>query len=415
MSFPRVHLNPSLTQLILRVFLIAGFLTLGFQLLNGQVPQKPPDRRKTFGESLKKYEKKAETKEIKPTAPSENDEDVIRVRTNLVVTDVLVANAKGNAIAGLKKEDFVITENGVPQEMELFSSGGTAPLPKSIVFIVEVGTIPSMADKSLEAAKTLVDKLAPVDRMAIVNTNIQLVLDFTNDKKLLKATLEKLKAESMGGRHNYSSLLGSLHELFGPEDIRPIVINQSYGDELASLKPMWEISKPFCKRGIRGYCERAFSFTDVVDAVERSRATIYSVVPGPQFIGLPKDEQIKRARLYLDGYMNEIGKDIERTKQKKEEFRSQWTKNEIFGHVETEKALINITNLSGGITNYLEKPEDAEDIYESIFKVIENRYIIGFYPKDETRDGKKRRVKIEVRGHPEYLVLGRKSYFAPKE
>lgn len=404
-------------QLLLMLSCIAAFLAIGFQSLDAQTPPKPTDRRKTFGQSLKQFEKKPETKETKekkPTAPSENDEDVIKVRTNLVVTDVLVANSKGNAIAGLKKEDFVITENGVPQEMELFSSGGTAPLPKAIVFIVEVGAIPSMADKSLEAAKTLVDKLAPNDRMAIVNTNIQLVLDFTSDKKLLKATLEKLKAESMGGRHNYSSLLGSLHELLGPEDIRPIVINQSYGDELASLKPMWESSKPFCKRGIRGFCERAFSFTDVVDAVERSRATIYTVVPGPQFIGIPKDEQIKRAGLYLEGYVNEIGKNIERTEQQKEEFRRQWIENEIFGHVETEKALINITNLSGGITNYLEKPEDASGIYDSILTVIENRYTIGYYPKDETPDGKKRCVKIEVRGHPEYVVLGRKFYFAPK-
>lgn len=407
----------SLIRLMHGALWIAALLAVGSQLLLAQAPQKTPDRRKTFGQSLKQFEKKSgtkETKDSKPAASSGNDDDVIKVQTNLVVTDVLVANAKGNAIAGLKKEDFVITENGVPQEMELFSSGGTAPLPKSIVFIVEVGTIPSMADRSLEAAKTLVDKLAPIDRMAIVNTNTQLVLNFTNDKILLKATLQKLKAESWAGRHSYSSLLASLNELLGAEDIRPIIINQSYGDELGALKPMWEWGKIYCNRGVRGMCERSFSYTDVVDMVERSRATIYTVIPGPRFLGLSNDEQVKRARFFLDGYMDEIGNGVGRAEDKKEEYRRKWTEHEIYSHVETEKALINLTNLSGGITNYLEKPEDAPGIYDSILTVIENRYTIGYYPKDETRDGKKRAVKIAVRGHPEYIVLGRKSYFAPE-
>jgi hypothetical protein len=47
--------------------------------------------------------------------------------------------------------------------------------------------------------------------------------------------------------------------------------------------------------------------------------------------------------------------------------------------------------------------------------VIENRYVVGYYPKNEARDGTRRSVKIEVKGHPEYVVLGRKTYFAPEE
>ncbi len=407
----RHHLNLPLLQSAFRLFSVVAVFPLVFQLSFGQEPKNTPDRRKTFGESLKKFVNKPEPKLFTPApATAKNTDDVIRVQTTMVLTDVLVANAKGNAIAGLDKDDFVITENGVQQDVELFSSGG---LPKSIVFIVEVGSIPSMTDKSLEAAKVLVDRLAPMDRMAIVNTNTQLVLDFTSDKKLLKSTLGKLKREFMAGRHNYSSLLASLGELFGPDDPRPIVINQSYGDELAALKPMWEINKRWCARGIRGMCERNFSFLDVIDAVERSRATIYTVVPGPQFIGGSKEEQVKRARTYLDGYLNEIGKDIDRTEADKEKFKRDWLEREILEHIETEKALIQVTTVSGGITNFLEKPQDASDVYDSILKVIENRYIIGYYPKDETRDGKRRTVKIEVRGHPEYVVLGRKSYFAP--
>ena len=41
------------------------------------------------------------------------------------------------------------------------------------------------------------------------------------------------------------------------------------------------------------------------------------------------------------------------------------------------------------------------------------RYVVGFYPANKERDGKRRRVQVEVRGHPEYTVWGRKSYYAP--
>lgn len=411
------------SSLILKIFCVSALSLLTCQILFGQEPKKVPDRRKTFGESLKKYENKPEVKAVKPKAASRTDDEIIRVETNMVVTDALVVNPKGNAIAGLKKEDFVITENGIPQEMELFANGETAKIPRSIVLIVEVGTIPSMTDRSLEAAKTLVDKLEPNDRMAIVNTNIQLILDYTTDKKLLRSTLEKLKKETWAGRYEYSSLLASLAELFGPGDIRPIVINQSYGGELAQMKPMWEDPKQFCKRKMRGMCERNYAFSDVIDTVERSRATIYTVVPGLQIIGLSKEQQVSRARIYLNGFWEEVGNvkrywdevspNTNRTEQEKQEYFRKWTEHDISVHVKTQKALIEATGLSGGYTNFLEKPEDADDVYGSIFRVIENRYTIGYYPKNDARDGKRRTVKIEVKGHPEYVVMGRKTYFAP--
>jgi hypothetical protein len=39
--------------------------------------------------------------------------------------------------------------------------------------------------------------------------------------------------------------------------------------------------------------------------------------------------------------------------------------------------------------------------------------VIGYYPTNKARDGKRRTVTIEVRDHPEYIVWGRKAYFAP--
>jgi len=76
---------------------------------------------------------------------------------------------------------------------------------------------------------------------------------------------------------------------------------------------------------------------------------------------------------------------------------------------EMQRSLSEVAKLSGGYTDFLEKPKDAEKVYSTIFGAINKRYLIGYYPKPQD-NGKRHTVKIEVRGHPEYVVVGRKTY-----
>jgi hypothetical protein len=87
---------------------------------------------------------------------------------------------------------------------------------------------------------------------------------------------------------------------------------------------------------------------------------------------------------------------------------------EIEGAVKVQSALAELASLTGGWTAFLEKPEQANEIYSRIFTDINQRYILGYYPTDKKRDGKRRMIDIQVKGHPEYQILGRLSYFAPK-
>src|SRR5437764_7959335 len=51
-----------------------------------------------------------------------DDQDVIKVTSNLVSLDVIVKDKKGKPVTDLKAEDFTVTENGVPQKIEFFDS-----------------------------------------------------------------------------------------------------------------------------------------------------------------------------------------------------------------------------------------------------------------------------------------------------
>ncbi|MDX6289123.1 MAG: hypothetical protein QOH42_922, partial [Blastocatellia bacterium] len=53
---------------------------------------------------------------------SNDDDDVIKVTSNLVSLDVTVKDKRGKAVTDLHPEDFSVIENGVAQKIEFFDS-----------------------------------------------------------------------------------------------------------------------------------------------------------------------------------------------------------------------------------------------------------------------------------------------------
>jgi VWFA-related protein len=382
-------------------------------------------RLKDFGSSVKKFGKQ-EKDNSKDNKKNNNptDEETISVKTDLVVSDVLVVNKKGNVIAGLKQSDFVVTENEIPQEVGMFSFGENARIPRSIVLIIDYsGSQLPFIKSSIDAAKVLVDTLNSNDRMAIVTDDVELMVNFTKDKELLKSKLDSLnkrvQSKKTGRSEQYTALLAVLNEMFDEEDICPIIILQSDGDEYFALKTDKTAEKdgqipPSYNSRIFGITKKKYSFEDIYSVVLKSRATIYSIVPGFSFIGLTQEETLEKSEILYERYSS-VFSELLGSKLKEHHIPKTQLLQEANWNLKAQLALLDINKLSGGYLEFLEKPEDAEKVYSIIFTTINNRYLIGYYPTNQERDGKRRTVKIEVRGHPEYIVMGRKTYFAPEK
>lgn len=80
--------------------------------------------------------------------------------------------------------------------------------------------------------------------------------------------------------------------------------------------------------------------------------------------------------------------------------------------MQSQVAASRVAELTGGWASFLGSPEDADKVYGRIIADINRRYLLGYYPANKELDGKLRRVRVEVRGHPEYVVQGRQSYYA---
>src|SRR6185295_8196999 len=57
-----------------------------------------------------------------PTPKAEEPEDVVRISTELVQTDVMVFDKDGKFVSGLKPEQFELLIDGKPQTIALFES-----------------------------------------------------------------------------------------------------------------------------------------------------------------------------------------------------------------------------------------------------------------------------------------------------
>src|SRR5688500_16774299 len=63
---------------------------------------------------------------------------VIRVDTELVITEFTVKDKKGRPVRGLTAADFRVEEDGVEQNVEIFSFGkASAAIARSVVLIID--------------------------------------------------------------------------------------------------------------------------------------------------------------------------------------------------------------------------------------------------------------------------------------
>jgi hypothetical protein len=160
---------------------------------------------------------------------------------------------------------------------------------------------------------------------------------------------------------------------------------------------------------------------DIYRAVEKSRATIYTVIPEPKFVGLTPEQQVEVLRSddarAVSEWMPTLSKGAQAAFKARDEARQKLTPIQALRYRAEERAklqsaLMEVSNISGGWTEFLENPLQAQMIYSRIFSDINDRYIVGYYPSNKTRDGRRRKISIEVEGHPEYSIIGRRSYYA---
>src|SRR3989440_2475745 len=129
----------------------------------------------------------------RPTPTPESDREVVKVDVDLVKVDALVLQKNtARIVGGLKKEDFVLFEDGAKQEITHFAQD---MLPLSVLLVIDRGgCIDPYVDEVHRAAREAIDRLKTVDEIAVMayaNTTV-LVQSFTRNRLIIENALNRL-------------------------------------------------------------------------------------------------------------------------------------------------------------------------------------------------------------------------------
>ncbi len=123
----------------------------------------------------------------------------VKIDTNLVVTDALVVGKKkGRVIGALKREDFLLYEDSVQQEITHFSQD---KLPLSIMLLLDVsGSVQPELRQRQAGARYAMEQLKPEDEVAVMvfAGGAKLIQDFTKDRRLIEDKIGGIKDNPLG-------------------------------------------------------------------------------------------------------------------------------------------------------------------------------------------------------------------------
>jgi len=169
---------------------------------------KQDEEQKKLEEEQKRLEEEAKNAVV--------DDEVLKIKTDLVNVDAVVYNKKtGQIITGLKKENFAVFENGIKQEITNFA---TPEAPITVSLVVEYskwseifGTYASRGQEAgkLEVVRPVAYFLSkfikpPGDYASVIAFDMRPtpITDFTNDPNRLRQTVDLLLRNNPAFREN---------------------------------------------------------------------------------------------------------------------------------------------------------------------------------------------------------------------
>ncbi len=175
------HRNPTLLVLLLASFSIF----LSHLDSRSSVTSQTRERRVIAEPSNNEKAAKA------PALPGEAE--VVKVDVDLVTVDALVLQKNtARVVGGLRREDFLLYEDGVKQEITHF---GQDSLPLSVLLLIDRGgCLDPFGSVVHRAASDAVARLKPSDEVAVMtyHDTTRLLQGFTRDRALVEDALNQV-------------------------------------------------------------------------------------------------------------------------------------------------------------------------------------------------------------------------------
>lgn len=288
-------------------------------------------------------------------------DDVIRVKTTLVNSPVLVIGRDGKYVPNLKREDFEVFENGVKQEIAYF-----APVEKPFTVAMLIDTSRSALfdlQDIQEAAIAFVEKLRPNDRALVVtfSNEATVLAEPTSDREALRNAIRS--ARPGGNTRVYDAMKFVLGEKLARIEGRTALVLFTDGVDNDSRNATFESALQQAARTEALIYPVQFSTYDYIKA--RSSSTEFKPPEGSGF----SEKDYQRADVFLHQLAETAGTGV--------------------------YPAFDISDLERAIANIVDE--------------LHNEYSIGYYPRTKGQPGETRTVEVRV-NRPQLAVRARSGY-----
>ncbi len=400
-----------------------------------------------------------------PAQPSQARTDGVqrptfRAQIDYVEVSAIVTDDDGNLVSDLTKDDFQVFEDGKPQTVTVFTpvripfeqpettmidgrplrfdvaTNQGARDGRVYVIVLDDYHIGALRSNQVKVAvKQFIEKhVAANDQVAVIHSSgrSNVSQEFTTNKALMLTAVDKLigmklRSATLERLDDYRLRVQQLQQQNSGDSSNPDQLRDRALDMLDPQRAFWARSTMDTLRnvsrlldtvngsrksvlffsegidyditdvmgvntGARFASDVLFAMRDAIGAATRSNVAYYTIDPRG-LVGVSDDE------MDMDAPPQDVTLGLNPWNVRDEQRLAQMS-------------LMSLAEETGGA--YSVNSNDFSRIYDRVVRDNSNYYLLGYYPTNERRDGRVRRIQVKV-NRPNVNVVARKAYIAPKE
>jgi len=341
-------------QKIFRFFAFAILFAANPSLAGAQQPTTPP--------TPKEQPSPLPQNPAAPAPPQDQQQlPTIRVTTGLVRLIATVMDKRHNFITDLEQSDFKISEDGVPQDIRIFSRETNLPLRIGLLLDTSNSIRPRLGfeqDAAIDFLSSVIRHNKDMAFLMTFDNEPEIIQDFTGDVSLLASAIRRQRAG--GGTALNDAIYRAAEKIANPplppgpdQEVRRVLVVISDGDDNLS--------------------DHALS--EAIEAAIRAEASIYTISTNTDWMSISGDTPHK------------------------------------FHIVGGDKVLQDFADQSGGRAFFPYKVDDLAQSFVDIGMELRSQYFIAYAPTDPLSNGKYRKIDVQT-DRKQLIVRTRRGYFA---
>ena len=294
-------------------------------------------------------------KEEPPPPPPEKPKKIegmpdysINVDVPLVNVDVSVLTKNGQFVPGLKKDNFRVLEDGVPQKITNFAQ---AEAPITAVMLVEfASTNYYFLYDALNASYNFANSLKKDDWIAVEYYDMKphILVDFTQDKRAIMGALNSLRIPTFSETNLFDALYDTMDRLDRVEGRKYIILISSGVDTFSKLNLDQMLKKVKATHNI----------------------TIYAVSIG------------RAVREYYEAHGATLPHGLAPIQN--------------IDYLQADNEMNTFARLTGGRAYFPRFEGELPEIFHDVAADIRNQYNLAYHPTNPKLDGTYRKLKVEL-------------------